>query len=138
MFSVTSQTQNNLRVLPGKAEMWSDNDGISWLKFLPDSEISEEDMRRVIDLSLITIKPGEHFRVIADITEMASISDGARSYAAGKNLGHIYEALAIVAASPATRLVANFFIRFHKPPRPVKIFKTAREAKKWLLKYKAE
>jgi hypothetical protein len=78
---------------------------------------------------------GEKFAVIVDIRGMQSITDGARKIAANKNLEHIYSALAIVIGSPATRIVANFFVQFHKPPRPTRIFTDPGEALNWLRKY---
>ncbi len=126
----------NYRIIPGKVEMWSDADDISWLVFAPESEISRDDMEEIIAVATRTHKSGELFRVLADISGVESISHEARSYASGENFESIYSCLAIVAGTPATRLVGNFFIRFHKPPRPVKIFGTTEEAKVWLKNFK--
>src|ERR1051326_8326097 len=124
----------NYRIIEGKAEMWSDCDDISWLVFLPGSEISETDLREISAMATRNHHPGELFNVLVDISALHMISHEARTFAAGTQHTGIYERLAIVAGTPAARLVGNFFIRFHKPPRPVRIFGDVYEAKQWLIK----
>lgn len=122
----------NYLSVPGKAEMWSDKDDISWMVFAEGSEISQEDLAELIRLATRNVQPGEKLHVLIDMTQSESISPEARAFAAGSQTADYYDSLAIVAGSPATRLVANFFIRFHKPPRPTRIFNTTDEAVKWL------
>lgn len=122
----------NYQSVPGKAEMWSDKDNISWLVFAEGSEISKDDIEYLIKLATQKVEVNEHLFVLVDMSLVESISPEARAFAAGEDLASIYDALAIVAASPATRLVANFFIRFHKPPRPTKIFTETEKAVEWL------
>lgn len=124
----------NYQLVPGKAEMWSDNDNISWMVFTEGAEISREDMEELVRLATRNVLPGEQLFVLVDMRAMESITPDARDFAAGGSLAHLYTALALVANSPATRLVANFFIRFHKPPRPTKIFNSAKEGVEWLKK----
>lgn len=122
----------NYQLVPGKAEMWSDKDDISWMVFVEESEISREDIEELIKLATRNVRPGEILHVLVDMSMVGSISPEARAFAAADNLSRIYDALAIVAASPATKLVANFFIRFHKPPRPTKLFNRREDAVNWL------
>lgn len=122
----------NYLSVPGKAEMWSDKDDISWMVFAEGSEISREDLEELVKLATRNVQPGDILHVLIDMTRAESISSEARSFAAGNEVGKIYDALAIVAGSPATKLVANFFIRFHKPPRPTRIFNSTEEAVRWL------
>ena len=124
----------NYLSVPGKAEMWSDRDDISWLVFAEGADISVDDLEELIKLATRKLVAGDVLHVLVDMSLAESISPEARSFAAGRKLAEIYDALAIVAASPATRLVANFFIRFHKPPRPTRIFNTREEAVNWLKK----
>ena len=122
----------NYLSVPGKAEMWSDKDDISWMVFAEGAEISREDLEELVKLATRNVQPRDILHVLIDMSNAESISSEARSFAAGKQIGEIYDALAIVAGSPATKLVANFFIRFHKPPRPTKIFNSTEDAVNWL------
>jgi hypothetical protein len=126
----------NFKSIPGKVEMWSDTDGISWLVFAQESEIAQEDMEEILQLVQTTLSPEDELLALADVRLMESISNDARNIAAGKEIQHIYKALAIVSDSTAMNLVAKFFIHFHKPPRPTKIFHTVEEAKAWLLTFR--
>ena len=125
----------NYKSIVGKVEMWSDTDGISWMLFAPGSDITEEDMREILVLTQSTLLSGEQLLALIDIREMNSISSEARNLAAAKDLEYMHKAMAIVVTSPAMKLVANFFIHFHKPPRPTQLFSSPEEAKIWLLTF---
>ncbi len=133
---MTSEVRINLKSIPGKVEMWSDTDNISWMEFAQGSEITEATMQEILRLVQSTTLPGEELLALVDVSQMESITGEARTLAAGKELEALYKALAIVAISPAMKLVAKFFIAFHKPPRPTKIFTSTDEAKKWLMSFK--
>lgn len=116
------------------ADLWSDEDDISWLVFMPDSEVEEEDAAEILEKAALTYT-GEAFVVVADIRNMKSISNEARAYLAGKHAEQLHAAVAILVDGMATRLIANFFINFHKPSRPTRIFSDEQKAIEWLKKY---
>lgn len=45
---------------------------------------------------------------------------------------NIGKAIAIVITNTASMLLAKFYIKYHKPVRPTKIFKTLTEAEEWI------
>jgi hypothetical protein len=59
-----------------------------------------------------------------------------RAYGAEKGNGGNKVAWAAVTDSLAQILVFNFFMRFNKPHVPFKLFKTEKEARKWLRDFK--
>jgi len=61
-----------------------------------------------------------------------NVTSEARAAAASKEVCHNAIAKAIVTKSLAQRLVANFFLRFNKPPVPTKLFSIEKEAMDWL------
>ncbi len=126
----------NYKEIPTKASLWSDKDDISWLVFAQDAEISREDMIEIISMSTRNHNGVESLKVLVDIRGIESFSLEARQYAASAHLKDIYSCMALVASTPATKLLGNFFVRFHKPPRPTKIFDTVEEAKNWLMNFK--
>jgi hypothetical protein len=133
-----SKDKINPKSIPGKVEMWSDTDDVSWMVFVPGSEIDEQDIHAILDLVKTTLEPGEELLALIDIRKMETITTEARTLAASKENESIYKAMAIVATSPAMRLIAKFFINFHKPPRPTQIFSNPEEAKTWLMDFRVK
>lgn len=125
--------RNNLRQLENKAEIWSDEHGLSWLTFIPGVEITGEDASGLLELAKITANDQEYFRVIIDLRTSPVITDEARKFAAsGAPSGYI-SSFAILVSDLPMRLVGNFFIRFHKPGQPTQIFSDPEEAVRWSL-----
>lgn len=61
------------------------------------------------------------------------MNNEARNYfATNKDYINIGKAIAIVITNTASMLLAKFYIKYHKPVRPTKIFKTLAEAEEWL------
>lgn len=116
------------------AELWSDDEEISWLVFLDEAEVEEEDAITIIQTASQTFV-GERFVVLADIRQLKSISNEARQYFSGGDAENLHLALAILVENTATRLLANFFINFHKPTRPTRIFTDEEQAREWLKQY---
>ena len=52
-----------------------------------------------------------------------------------KELDSIVKAMAIISASPLSRMVANLFFGFKPPSYPVKFFSNEKEAKEWMKQY---
>lgn len=125
--------RNNLSEIPGKAAIWSDEDGLSWITFEPGSEISGEDAAVLLDFAKRTYNEAEYFRVLIDLRSNPVITREARDFAAGGGTIDYISAFAILADDLSMRLVGNFFIHFHKPDQPTKIFTDKNEARKWLL-----
>jgi len=116
------------------AELWSDEEDIAWLAFFPEAELEEEDAVEIVRRAAETFV-GERYVVLADIRNLKSISNEARQYFAGRQSEELHNALAILVGSTATRLIANFFINFHKPGRPTRVFTDERKAVKWLKQF---
>jgi hypothetical protein len=130
-----SSNRHNFQCIPNKASTWSDDEGFAWMEFEEGAEISGDDMVAIIEMATRTYREGEPFLVVIDMRKLDSISDEARNAAASNETARFYTALAIIANSPAMRLVANFYIRFHKPNRPTRIFNATNEALSWLRAY---
>ena len=74
--------------------------------------------------------------MLVDLRSNPVISKEARDFAANGDLQSIISAFAIIASDLPMKLVGNFFIHFHKPGQPTKIFSDKDEARKWLLEQK--
>lgn len=67
-----------------------------------------------------------------DVSEAYGVTKEAREYAAGEAVEGLPIAMAMLIQSLPIRLLANFFIRFDKPPRPNRMFNNYEQALLWL------
>ncbi len=133
---MSDHPRNNLSEIPGKAAIWSDEDGLSWITFEPGAEITGEDAAMLLEFARRTHDGVELYRVLIDLRSNPIITKDARDFAAGGTIQNYISSFAILASELSMRLVGNFFIHFHKPEQPTKIFTDKDEARKWLLSQK--
>lgn len=110
-------------------------------------------MKTVNDIMYITIKPdvyvelhmveeviafqreilnGEAILVLLDVSAASGITKEASDYTSSKHVEGLQIAMAILISSLPMRLLANFFIKFNKPPAPTKMFNSLDDAIAWL------
>ena len=128
-----NRPRNNLSEIPGKAAIWSDEDGLSWITFEQEAEITGEDAAMLLEFAKRTYVETEYFRVLVDLRTHPVISKEAREFAASGQLQSVISAFAILASDLSMKLVGNFFIHFHKPDQPTRVFTNEEEARTWLL-----
>ncbi|HVD99224.1 MAG TPA: hypothetical protein VNB90_13535 [Cytophagaceae bacterium] len=71
---------------------------------------------------------------IIEIRGSVTYTKEARDYLGSEEACVGAKKLALIATSPISVTVGNFFIKIAKPPVPTKIFRNIESAKKWLLK----
>lgn len=116
------------------ATIWIEDDGIARLCFLPNAVIELNNAEEIIAAYLEIVKKSNktHLPLLSDGRGLKSISHEARNRFSSENAAKYILANAILVNSLPTRLIANFFIKFHKPTFPVKIFSSEKDAIKWL------
>src|SRR6186713_2919832 len=70
--------------------------------------------------------------LLADIRTLRGVSLGVRTHMSSERAGRYLARVALVADSPLTRTIGNFFMRLNRPPFPVRIFDGEDEALRWL------
>jgi len=70
--------------------------------------------------------------LLADIRTLRGVSLGVRTQMSSERAGRYLSRVALVADSPLTRTIGNFFMRLNRPPFPVRIFDGGDEALRWL------
>jgi hypothetical protein len=70
--------------------------------------------------------------LVADIRTLRGVSLGVRTQMSSERAGRYLSRVALVADSPLTRTIGNFFMRLNRPPFPVRIFDAEAEALRWL------
>jgi len=71
--------------------------------------------------------------LLADIRTLRGVSLGVRHHMSSERAGRYLSSVALVADSPLTRTIGNFFMRLNRPPFPLRIFDGEDEAMRWLV-----
>lgn len=107
---------------------WDDANQITWLDWAPgavcDLATAEQVDRKVQELERGRV------RLLVDLRPNASVDRAARHFFI--NLHAHYLAVALLAGSPATRMLANFFVGLKRGVVPVRIFTDEAGAVEWV------
>lgn len=107
-------------------------DGIARCRFNTAAVVTEAVARRtMVDLGALT--SGKRIPLLADIRKMKSLTREGRVFY--DDVTDRFSALALLAGSPATRLIANFFIGMRRPKVPTQMFTNEEKALAWLRRY---
>lgn len=80
----------------------------------------------------LTLNEGKPFCILLDTGSFFNTTPQARALTAGKEFSKHRIAIAGLAPSLPTKMVGNFFINFHKPTTPTRLFTNENEAISWL------
>lgn len=115
---------------------FNEEEAVLYVELFPGNEISLEDSIEHTKASEILTKGVLHCAYIKALGNI-DISSEARKYGSNPEIQKKLIAQAVLVNSLATRIAGNFFIRFNKPPKPIRIFTNPEDAKSWLM-YKKE
>lgn len=125
------------KIITRSAEITLGNDGIVRKKFFNDMDLEahhgEENLEAVKKLT-----GGKPYLVISDGRVNVRVSPEARAFAASETACMNRIAEAILVNSVATRLTANFYIKFNKPRTPTRVFTDEQKALEWLKNFPLE
>jgi hypothetical protein len=119
----------------GKSFAWEPigTDGVAKIRWSSGAIITE-DLARMSVVELADLVPsGKRVPVLADIRQLKAMTREGRVF-----YGHAAEtisAVALLAQSPATRMVANFFLGLNRPNVPTQMFTEEEKAIAWLRHY---
>ena len=116
-----------------KGDLYLIEDGFTLLTAKNNVEVELEDAIEIDEHSYELVN-GKPFVTLADFRNIRStINHEAREhFATNKKITAIRKAQAIVVNNLHTKLLANFYMKFHKPENPVKIFSDYEKAEKWI------
>jgi hypothetical protein len=107
-----------------------EQDGIVRLTWIPNAEITlaaaKESVAAVETLSQGKVRP-----LLVDMRSAKSIDREARAYYGSPGM-KAANAIALLADSAVSQVLANFFLRINKPTIPTQMFTSETEALKWL------
>lgn len=81
------------------------------------------------------ITNGKKLPSIANISMVKEVTKETREYFSDE-AGDDLTALAVIVSNPVTRMMGNFFLKFHQPKYPFKFFSDTSSAKQWITDYK--
>ncbi len=106
-------------------------DGIVNLHFVGDHTIEVDTIEKVLD-TIMQSYPAMKCHLLITGDKGFNMTQEARDFASSDKYDAISCADAIVQVDYSHQMAANFFIRFSKPNRPVKIFADVERAITWL------
>ena len=115
-------------------------EGFVILEFKDNVNIEVEDAKEIDQLIVDELINNNHFVALIDARDVTStITAEAREFFANDELVlEIRKAQAIVVNNLHTKLLANFYMKFHKPKNPIKIFSDYDTAEKWIREIRKE
>ncbi len=122
-----------------KAHLYLIEEGFTLLQFKDQVDFEIEDAIEVDDKTYEFVE-GKSFVTLVDARNIRSnMSHEAREFfATDKKIVAIRKAQAIVVNNLHSRLIANFYMTFHKPANPIKIFNDYDKAENWIRERKME
>jgi hypothetical protein len=109
-------------------------DGIGRIRYAKGDVVSE-DLAKTTIVELKVLGGGKPIPVLVDIRQMKSVSREARAIFGGPHAA--FSALALLADSPRTQVIANFFIALSHPKVPTQMFSDEEKALAWLRRHGA-
>lgn len=110
------------------------SDGIVEIITAPDFEFEIEHIKQN-HAAIKEIAKNKKVLVLSIVGENGIASKAVREYVAKAPHKNFIKAEAFVIHSLSQKLMANFFLQVNKPIVPVKFFKSASEAEKWLMSF---
>jgi hypothetical protein len=109
------------------------NEYIVVVEFYDGCEVTKENAAEIRDKAITLFNGGKFFSIIDGTKAYATLSNETLSYfAQDSKLANHRMAQAIVVNTIALSMIANFYLKFKNPTRPVKIFDKINKAKIWL------
>lgn len=106
-------------------------DGIVQLNTADDAYFTIKESHDFID-ALKKITGGVPHPVLKVPGRHANVDKDARTFMAAPEALHYSTAEAVLIRNMAQRLIGNFYLRFDRPQKPVRLFDTLGEAETWL------
>lgn len=106
-------------------------DGIVEIDFSDTLEIDVKEAKEMV-VATGSVSQGKKVLVLNVAGSLTTATAAARDFAASAEAVQYTLAEAYVVSNLAQKIVGNFYVNFHKPQVPTKIFTNTEEAVKWL------
>jgi hypothetical protein len=120
------------KVIDPKFRIWLRPDGIVQIVWAPAAVINYEDAIAAID-AMTKINDGKRRPLLVDAHDAGPQDRAARSEFVRR--GDLVSAVALLGATPLSRMMAIFFIAVSRPMAPTKLFNDESSALAWLREF---
>jgi hypothetical protein len=107
------------------------DDGIVQVNFSDKLEIDINEVKEIVEAQK-ELSKGKKVLVLNIAGKQTSATSAARDFAASQDAVKYTLAEAYIVNNLAQKLVGNFYVNFHKPKAPTKIFTNEADAVNWL------
>ena len=114
-------------------KIWLEDD-IIHIVSLPGTEETLETAKENLAAVKKLVKNGKK-PLLADMSQIKSVSREARECYSRKESEEFTSAMALIAKSAVSKVIGNFFLGLNKPPYPIKLFTSEKEAIDWLKEF---
>ena len=112
-----------------KFRMWLRPDGIVTIVFAPRIATDLADARAAIE-GMIQLTGGRRSPLLVDVHQSGPQDRSSRSEFARR--GDLVSAVALIVATPMSRMLGTFFLSVNRPPYPTRLFGDEASAVAWL------
>ncbi len=113
------------------SDVWLDEEGIMHEVGHEGARVTLTSARREV-AAMKRVAGGGRYPILVDIRRCRSVTRDARQYLSGPEAATCVSAVALLTASPLTRIMANFFIGFNRGTFPTRVFTDESAALEWL------
>jgi hypothetical protein len=116
------------------SKVWLGEDGIARVIHVPGAEVTLEAAKETM-AAYLKIYKGKRRPLFVDTKTMRSLAREARQFYAGEEAAKVANAVALIVATPVSRVLGNFYLGISKPHLPSRLFSSEEEALNWLKGY---
>lgn len=113
--------------------LWLDENGILCVITKKNVSITKSSLVNLFEI-IGKLSGGNKICMVDDMSFATWVGKEERDYIAEQAL-IFFKAVALIANSPLSKMIANIFLYIKKLPYPTKLFTDENEAKKWLTQY---
>lgn len=126
----------NQKFIAGKAETWSDSNGISYVRYLPETTIVYDDMVEIFTEGAGgSIIQNRKLLVMIDMRYVHKITAEALDFSISGAVVERVGAMALVADHLEARNLSHHYICGYKPTMPIRVFSNPEAARLWLMEW---
>jgi hypothetical protein len=108
-----------------------DERGFVYTRVSPGAEIQLQDAKENT-AKVIEVSKGANYPILVNLKEIKSISKEARDHFSMRGRKPNVTAIAMLVASPLSRIIGNFFLGLNRPTVPTRLFTSDDEAIQWM------
>jgi hypothetical protein len=112
-----------------KFRMWLRPDGIVQLVWVPRTTVLLDDATAALE-EMAQLTDGRRSPLLVDMRDTGPLDRPTRTELTRRS--DLQSAVALVAGTPLSRMMANFFLSVNKPPFPTRMFDNEASALAWL------